>query len=382
MRQLIQIVAGLPPAFDGVGDYALAIARALRDRQEIKSLFVVANPGWHGPSTVEGFPAIRVARKDPVSLLLALQGIHADAGAEPTTPVLFHCSMYGYATRALAFWVQRGLSKWKHETPDSPLITMFHELVADGPIWGSAFWLRGIQVGLIRRFARASVASLTSNARYRLNLARIAGIEESRIVRLPVLSTIGEPRELHPVRKRKRQLVIFGKPQSRDLTFSRCLPALDSACRTLGIERVLEVGPDPSKREQRLPVAVEATGALSAGEASALLRDSQFGFIASDASILCKSTVFAAYCAHGMVPVVAGRDDGEGDELYANRHYLSSQLQGGLGDDDLEAVSQAAQNWYRGHGLAAQASQYASILAPTPELIPAGENSLIAASNM
>lgn len=361
-RSLVQIVAGLPPAIDGVGDYALAIARALRERQEIETLFVVANPKWRGPGIIEGFPVAVVARKDPSSLLLAMRGILARARAEQTTPILFHCSMYGYAKRALAFWLQTGLVKWKRQSPGSPLITMFHELAATGPIWTSPFWLHGIQCGLIRGFARESKASLTSNARYRQRLAQIAGIEESHIVKLPVLSTVGEPGEILPARTRKRQLVIFGKPHSRNLAFSRCLSQLESVCRSLGIERVLEVGPDASARKHGLPCAVEATGGLAAHEVSAILCDSLFGFIVSDASLLSKSTVFAAYCAHGTVPVVVGRDGGEADGLHANQHYMCAPLRGSISGDQLEEVSQSAHTWYRGHGVTAQASQYAGIM--------------------
>jgi hypothetical protein len=370
-RSLIQIVAGLPPAIDGVGDYAIAIARALREQQAIETLFVVANPAWRGPCIVEGFPVASVARKEPAALLLAMQGALAASGAGPTSPVLFHCSLYGYAKRALAFWLQKGMVRWKRESPESSLITMFHELVAGGPIWTSPFWLRGIQSGLIRRFARESAASLTSNARYRRHLARIAGIEESRIVKLPVLSTVGEPNELPPARTRKRQLVVFGRPNSRDAVFSRCLPQLEHACRCLGIERVLEVGPEASRREHGLPVAVEATGAIAPAEVSAILRESLFGFIALDAGILSKSSVFAAYCAHGIVPLVAGRDGGEADGLYANQQYLSTPLQAKASGEQLEAVSQSAHTWYRGHGVTAQASQYARILDRISETRPA-----------
>jgi hypothetical protein len=371
MRWLVQIVAGLPPAVDGVGDYALAIARALREQHGIESLFVVANPTWQfsgddvSRDAIEGFPVIRVASKRPAALCLSLRKILFGARADPHTPVLFHCSLYGYATRALAFWLERGLAAWKRETPESPLITMFHELVADGPVWSTAYWLQGLQCGLIRRFARASAASLTSNTRYRRHLAEIAGIEESRIFKMAVLSTLGEPPgELPPVAARKRQLVVFGKPHSRDLAFSRHLPALAAACRNLKIERVLEIGPDPRVRVHGLPAAVEPTGTLPAGEASSILCDSRFGFIASDANLLSKSSVFAAYCAHGTVPVVSaagwGMEDADG--LSANRHYVSAAAGAALSGDQLEAVSQAALAWYRGHGIAAQASQYSGIL--------------------
>jgi hypothetical protein len=361
-RWLIQIVAGLPPAIDGVGDYALAIARGLRERQAVETLFVVANPAWRGPEMVEGFPVGLVERKHPAALLLAMRKILAGPAAGPATPVLFHCSLYGYARRALAFWLHSGFVQWKREFPESPWITMFHELYAGGPIWTGPFWLGGFQKRIIRQFARESAASLTSNACYRQYLAQLAGIDESRIVKLPVLSTVGELGELPPLRTRKRQLVVFGKPASRDAVFSRCLPALESACRFLGVERVLEVGPEARARDHGLPAAVESTGTLTAREVSSILGDSLFGFIGLDASILSKSSVFAAYSAHGMTPLVAGRAGGEADGLFANQQYLPVPLESGISGGQMETVSQGALAWYREHGIAAQVSQYAGIL--------------------
>lgn len=364
---LIQIVAGLPPAIDGVGDYALTIARGLRELQAIETLFVVANPTWRGPRFVDGFPVVRVARKHAASMRVALREVVAGARAGPTTPALLHCSLYGYARRALAFWLRKGLVQWKRESPESELITMFHELSARGPIWTSPFWLHRIQSGLIRDIAQASAATLTSNACYRQHLAQIAGIEESRIVKLPVLSTVGEPSQLLPTRTRKRQLVVFGRRPSRDLVFSRFLPLLAPVCRVLGIDRILELGPDPSEREHGLPATIETTGVLPRCAVSAILRESLFGFIALDARMLSKSSVFAAYCSHGTVPLVVGTQEGEdpggeADGLFANQHYLRVPLEAQTGGYRLDAISRSAHAWYRAHGVAVQASHYASIL--------------------
>ena len=44
--EILQIVPGLPPAIDGVGDYAFLLARQLRKAHGINTRFVVCDPWW------------------------------------------------------------------------------------------------------------------------------------------------------------------------------------------------------------------------------------------------------------------------------------------------------------------------------------------------
>ena len=52
-------------------------------------------------------------------------------------------------------------------------------------------------------------------------------------------------------------------------------------------------------------VPVRRLGVLPAAEVGELLGSSLAGFVAYPAYFLPKSTIFAAYCAHGMLPVQA-----------------------------------------------------------------------------
>jgi len=45
---------GSPPQVDGIGDYALQLARQLRKRHGLATYFIVGNPSWSGDS-VDGF---------------------------------------------------------------------------------------------------------------------------------------------------------------------------------------------------------------------------------------------------------------------------------------------------------------------------------------
>jgi len=364
-RKLIQLVTGLPPQVDGVGDYALTLARALRDDQEVESLFVVANPRWSGPNIIEGFRVVMLPERSKKGLHFALDRITDESGAPRDTPLLLHCSLYGFATRALALWLVAGVERWRRERPRSILITMFHELDAWGSIWTSAFWLNPIHCWILRRLARQSNVHFVSNARYARSLAQIAGIREENIERMPVLSTVGEPPRDWPqnLGSRDRQLVIFGRQASRDAIFFEQTSLLERTCKVLGITRIVEIGPGRTLRT--LPfIQVETLGVLEAPWVSAVLRNSLFGFVSLEPDRLGKSSVFASFCAHGVCPIVSGVGTGEEDGLVEGVHYLLADQFAPCADDRLEAIASSAFRWYQEHPARVQARRYADVAFP------------------
>ena len=48
MSEIIQIVPYLPPSISGVADYAYLLARELRAKHDIRTCFLVCDPGWNG----------------------------------------------------------------------------------------------------------------------------------------------------------------------------------------------------------------------------------------------------------------------------------------------------------------------------------------------
>ena len=56
LTNVYSIVPRVPPAIDGVGDYALNLARQLRKDFNIQTHFIIGNPIWSGASKIEGFP--------------------------------------------------------------------------------------------------------------------------------------------------------------------------------------------------------------------------------------------------------------------------------------------------------------------------------------
>jgi hypothetical protein len=72
---VIAIVPRLPPLIDGVGDYALNLARQLRKDFNIQTRFVIGDPTWNSAEEFEGFPVSKVSDRSPAALLTLLAGI-------------------------------------------------------------------------------------------------------------------------------------------------------------------------------------------------------------------------------------------------------------------------------------------------------------------
>src|SRR5438132_6506179 len=100
---LIQIVPRLPPAIDGLGDYAFYLAKQLRDDCEINSHFIVGNPQWEIEQPI-GFSVQRVGERSSACLREVLQ-----SSRNSISSVLLHYVGYGYAKRGCPFWLIRAL---------------------------------------------------------------------------------------------------------------------------------------------------------------------------------------------------------------------------------------------------------------------------------
>jgi hypothetical protein len=89
---IFQIVPQLPPAIDGVGDYALNLASQLRCDHALETEFMVCDPTWQGESEIEGFPVHKLNSRSSTDLIAQLNQLQA-------TTVLLHYVGYGYAKR-------------------------------------------------------------------------------------------------------------------------------------------------------------------------------------------------------------------------------------------------------------------------------------------
>jgi hypothetical protein len=165
-------------------------------------------------------------------------------------------------------------------------------------------------------------------------------------------------------------MVVFGTGASRERVYRFAHRELARSCELLGIREVIDIGPG-----EMGPVALPASvafrrmGTLDHERVSARLLRGRAGFLDYPAEYLEKSGIFAAYCAHGMLPVL-GRARSSGLEGIALvRHYWDP----GLDSPEFastQAIATEAHAWYRGHDLEKHAAALARVLDRLPPRHP------------
>ncbi|MBW4643776.1 MAG: glycosyltransferase family 1 protein [Goleter apudmare HA4340-LM2] len=356
---IFTLIPQLPPAIDGVGDYALNLACQLRKDCNIQTHFIVGNPEWCGATEIEGFAVSQVSDRSADGLLSVLLGDRPSA-------VLLHYVGYGYAQRGCPVWLIKGLQRWKTLFPQQPLITMFHEISASGPPWTSAFWLSSLQRSLAASLAQLSDRCLTSKQLYAEIIANISRGKHPQIPVLPVFSNIGEPKELLPLSKRQQRLVVFGSVANRIRVYQESQAVLDYVCQKLNIHEVWDIGnPTGLNLSSNTKVPILEIGKQPAEEVSDILADSVAAFSNYNPDFLAKSTIFAAYCAHRLLPINAKSSISIVDGIETGKHYWMPNPQSSYepGDKlDMQAIADYAYSWYQTHNLSNHASLFAAKL--------------------
>jgi hypothetical protein len=353
MTRLIQIVPQLPPAIGGVGGFAAALARALAEDGGLPSFFLVAADSWRA---ADGLAGEAIGERSAANLERRL----AASGAET---VLVHYVSYGYQRRGCPSWLVEAVRRWRAADASRRLVTFFHEVSASGPPWRSSFWLSPVQRRLAARLVRASDGAATSLALYGRMLARWAPGREPLVA--PVFSTVGEPAETPAAGARHpRSMLVFGGPGSRRRAYGPLLPSLAAACRALAIAEIVDLGPPCGELPARVAgLPVRALGPRPEAEVSAILLRSYAGFLAYPEAFLAKSTVFAAYCAHGLVPVCACPRRRRWRSPPAAAARLPCWEPGAAPPPaDPAALAARARSWYAGHALARQAAALRGLL--------------------
>lgn len=337
-RTLIQLVA---PGSGGVRDY-LECLRTQWESMGIESQVIVLSEAD--------------ARQQ--SLTARLRNAVATEG-RPCSVVL-HFSGYGFQRRGLCLWLVREIESARRELGDQVrLVTMFHELFATGPLWGSAFWLSRVQAWIAMRIARASDA-LWTNTELHARWLRQQVDASIPIDVNPVFSNIGEPATVAPSRERTRRLIVFGAPSTRSRAL-RLLPRYANRLRSQGIIEVVEVGSGSAFPWVEAVLPHRFVGRLGVDQVQELLQDSAYGLIDYPPKYLGKSSVFAAYAVHGCVTLNTAESELDSDALQRGVHFAALPPAGDV-PHDAEAqqrVCDAARDWYAQHSLARQAQRLA-----------------------
>ena len=297
MSTLLQIVPRIPGGIDGVGDYALTIAKKLREKFECNTVF----------ATFKTSSAENAGGFDVVSLDRLL-----DRSSRKYDHALLHYVNYGFQKRGIPFRLL-SILRASREQHGERLVTIFHELYASGPPWTSAFWLRPVQIYLAKAVARLSEPCIVSSDNFFSELKRM--VPDARIQLHPVPSGLEEPSlTLTQIANRDphRWMIVGGTALvERSLRSHRRLMHRIPDSIAPRILFVLGGNENPVTRSLLVDLAVQSDyrPRITATDASEILKTCSFAwfdyFVRHDVetSVILKSSAFAAACAHGVIPV-------------------------------------------------------------------------------
>ena len=347
----IQIVPQLTDKPNGVADYGLALARALRVHG-VDSVFLTATPLAGGRARQNEWNTISVPKREARSLA---ETIAATADPIKATAILLHMSGYGYSKRGAPLWLLQGLRRWRVRYDSRlPFITIFHELYAMGRPWESSFWLSPVQRIIARRILDLSSNAIATTQLFRDQLLKWNSA--ARVTSMPVFSSVGEPGQCARPSARSATAVVFGLAGVENRLFGTFRPDLERVIATLGIKEIVDIGPRSSVSIRFAGVPVISKGLLPAFAVSELLQQARLGFVAYPFDVLAKSSVFAAYAAHGTIPVVFAERRGSFDGLEAGRHFLDGMKpKTPINVDHLGSMQRELFSWYGTHSLPVQA---------------------------
>src|SRR5262245_7377746 len=347
-RTILQIVPRRTSDPDGIGDYAVRLAAGLKERHGVSSIFISGTPVNAHPPADDEWPTVAVASRSRNALLDAI-GLARRQSA--FSAIVLHVAGYGYQKRGAPLWLLQGMRNLRRLYPEMHLVNLLHELYATGKPWNSSFWLGPLQKYVAHELWKLADTGLTTNAREYPELLAWRPDAADHLVLLPVVSNVGEPAETPSVHSRPARAAIFGAAGTEKIyTIHR--EVLERAVRDLGIHEIVDVGarllPPPSDIGG---ASVTRRGVQAAEVVSRELTDCRFGFLSYDLSLVGKSGVFAAYAAHGVIPICVGSASQPGINLVSGRHFLTPPLHA-LDTTALVSMQREIMTWYRGHDTA------------------------------
>lgn len=224
---------------------------------------------------------------------------------DPQDAVLVHYVGYGYHPRAVPRGLVRVVEGLCSTQGACRVGAIFHEVYASGPPWRSSFWLLPLQRKIARQLLRLAGSASTSLPIYRELLRRLA--REREVELLPIPSTVGEPTTVPDWAERRDSLVVFGTSGVRERAYRQEREALAAAIVATGVDEVIDIGDGEVAPTELAGVPVRRRGRLAPEEVGRALLAARFGFLAYPPDFLDKSTIFAAFVAHGLAPLVAWR---------------------------------------------------------------------------
>jgi hypothetical protein len=234
---------------------------------------------------------------------------------------------------------------------------MFHEIYAFGLPWRSSFWTMPLQRSIAARLAELSDRCRTNTTRSARMLECLSPSHRGRIVVQPVFSNVGELDNPPPIDARQPWMLVFGSNNWVRSSFTRHRDELLRACSYLGVKKILVIGQSRRNRAD-FPVPVETLGFLPPDTLSRWMQQAQAGFTSYPAHCLGKSGIFAAYAAHGILPVVAREGENHDGLAHGQTMTAADSLSSKVPFEEIAKIPARVTNWYRHHNVRETASSY------------------------
>jgi hypothetical protein len=354
---IIQIVPRRTVQPDGIGDYSTLLAQALLERTGGNSRFVVGTPSRIEPPRQDRWKTHPVVHRTGSALADQLSAL---CQTENIAAVVLHVSGYGYQNRGVPIWLLEGMRIWHKTRASCRLYGIFHELFASGQPWNSSFWLSGAQRYVTRGLWDLCDAGSATTSQSFDQLAAWRPEMVPLLRTTPVFSNVGEPDRVTPSGERPPNMAVFGQRgvESRIYAGDEYEQSA-SIAKALGITKIIDIGARTSPVPDHLgAVPIIAMGQLAPRCVSRHLMSCQFGLINyADIAFLEKSGVFAAYAAHGVIPVCIGSLDDPPTGLEEGRHLLRWPMKV---TPNLDAMQSSLAQWYSGHSTGKHADLLAS----------------------
>ena len=350
---VIQLVPRYGSEPTGIGDYAECLARTLRACAGINSVFLSGMASSEPPEMKNDWKTYCVPHHEPQNLADTLRVAAYESKARV---ILLHFSGYGYQQRGVPLWLLQGLRIWRYGETHVPILTIFHELYATGRPWNSSFWLSPLQRRIARNVLNLSSGAITATS-FNQEWLQDRNRNHAEIIRMPVFSNIGEPGSGRAPCARAGTAVVFGLAGVEDRLYGGYRKEIEHVLMTRGIEKIIDIGPRHGTTPSRLAgVPIISKGALPQASVSELLQQARYGFVAYPLNAIGKSGVFAAYAAHGVIPIVFSEKRGPFEGLEAGRNFIDGlQLEHDVEADTLASIQSELSIWYASHSLLVQA---------------------------
>jgi hypothetical protein len=349
-NKILQIIPTPPNCTDGIGDFSLLLAEQMYKDYQITTHFLVFQTNLEVEENINGFPITCLESHNTEAFLSAIPKDISTVILQFSGFPYFQTNLRGMFGIGTPFWLVKALEKTINFR-QIKLIVIFHELPK--LYWRQIYFfnfLNPIHSQVSRQIAKlADVVSTTSHKYQKI----LESWLKQPVQRLFIPSTIGEPNLVPPLIKRKRCLIIFGG-SARSRVYENALSELIECCQSLKIEEVYDIGAslDLQQSYDFQGVNFHELGFKNKEEIEQLMLNSIAGVLdyTPFPGDLSKSSVLAAYCAHGLVPILTQYNPSEKDGLYVDKHYLTlNNCTNKIDLSQLQKLADNAYQWYSEH---------------------------------